>query len=153
MSNASLDRTLPVRTDVVVVGAGPTGLSLACVMAQRGIDAVVLDRQMKGANTSRAAVVHARTLEVLDDVGVSDDLLSRGVVVPRFAIRDRDRTLITVPFGGLPTRHPYTLMVPQDVTEAVLGERLAALGGQVFREHPSPSWWPTPRTARTGQTG
>lgn len=127
--------TMPTRTDVLVVGAGPTGLSLACGLAARGVDAVVLDRAPQGANTSRAAVLHARTLEVLEDVGVTDELRRCGVVVPQFTIRDRDRPLLEVPFGDLPTRHPYTLMLPQDRTEQVLDDRLAALGGRVHRPH------------------
>ena len=77
--------------------------------------------------------MHARTLEVLEDIEVTEHLLRLGVVVPRFTIRDRDRPLLEIPFDDLPTRYPYTLMLPQDVTERVLGERLAALGGRVHR--------------------
>ena len=127
--------TLPTRTDVLVVGAGPTGLALACALAARGVEALVVDRLAQGGNTSRAAVLHARTLEVLEDVGVTDELRQRGVVVPRFTIRDRDRALLEVPFDDLPTRYPYTLMLPQDITERVLEDRLAALGGHVHRQH------------------
>jgi len=126
---------LPERADVVIVGAGPTGLAAACALRARGVDVVALDRAAAGTNTSRAAVVHARTLEVLDEIDVSGELVDRGVIVPHFTIRDRDRTLFTVPFEGLPTRYPYTLMVPQDVTEGVLADRLVALGGGVLREH------------------
>ena len=84
-------------TDVVVVGAGPTGLALACGLAARGVEPLVLDRVAQGANTSRAAVVHARTLEVLEDIEVTEHLLRLGVVVPRFTIRDRDRPLLDDP--------------------------------------------------------
>jgi 2-polyprenyl-6-methoxyphenol hydroxylase-like FAD-dependent oxidoreductase len=126
---------LPTGTDVVIVGAGPTGLTLACALAADGIDHVVIDKAEQGGNTSRAAVVHARTLEVLDEIGVSAELCRRGVVVPRFTVRDRDRVLIEVPFGGLPTKYPYTLMVPQNITEEVLGAELTARGGTVHRRH------------------
>src|SRR3712207_3953616 len=126
-------KALPARTDVVVVGAGPTGLALACGLAARGVEPLVLDRVAQGANTSRAAVVHARTLEVLEDIGVTEQMLRLGVLVPRFTISDRDRPLLEIPFPGLPTRYPYTLMLPQDVTERILGERLAALGVRVHR--------------------
>ncbi|MGI8721645.1 MAG: FAD-dependent oxidoreductase [Geodermatophilaceae bacterium] len=135
MSSAPTAGSLPDRTDIVIVGAGPTGLSLACVLAAHGISFVLLDQAAAGGNTSRAAVVHARTLEVLEEIGASQELLRRGVVVPRFTIRDRDRTLLSVSFAGLPTAYPYTLMVPQNITEEVLHEQLVALGGAMFREH------------------
>lgn len=53
---------LPKQVQVVVVGAGPTGLALACTLRQSGVDVLVFDRAKEGTNTSRAAVVHARTL-------------------------------------------------------------------------------------------
>lgn len=127
--------TLPDRTEVAIVGGGPTGLALAVTLASAGIDFVVLDRLAEGANTSRAAVVHARTLEVLDELGASDELVSRGVQVTRFAVRDGARRLLTVPFDRLATPHPYTLMVPQYETEKVLLDRLRALGGDVHRPY------------------
>lgn len=79
---------LPARTEVAIVGAGPAGLALAVTLAASGIDFVVLDRLAEGANTSRAAVVHARTLEVLDELGASEELIARGIKVTRFAVRD-----------------------------------------------------------------
>ena len=126
---------LPARTDIAVVGAGPTGLALAVTLAQAGLDFVVVDRLPEGANTSRAAVVHARTLEVLDEVGVSQDLVAKGLRVTRFAVRDGTRRLLTIPFDGLRTRYPFTLMVPQNETEAVLLARLRALGRDVHRPY------------------
>jgi 2-polyprenyl-6-methoxyphenol hydroxylase-like FAD-dependent oxidoreductase len=120
-------------TEVLVVGAGPTGLALACALADRGVAATVVDRQAAGANTSRAAVVNARSLEVLEHLDVSRRLVEQGVQAPRFTIRDGARTLITVDFSGLPTDHPYSLMLPQSATEATLLTRLDELGGTVIR--------------------
>ena len=127
--------TLPATTEVLIVGAGPVGLTLAASLAGSGIDTLVVDRQAEGANTSRAAVIHARTLEALDGLEVTGELLDRGVVVPRFTVRDRDRRLLSIDFGGLPTAYPFTLMLPQNETEAVLAGRLHAAGGTVHRPY------------------
>ena len=78
-------------TDVLIVGAGPTGLTLAAALATHGIQTTVVDREAAGANTSRAAVVHARTLEVLESIGVTDRLVKLGIQAARFTVRDRDR--------------------------------------------------------------
>jgi 2-polyprenyl-6-methoxyphenol hydroxylase-like FAD-dependent oxidoreductase len=122
----------PIETDVLVAGAGPTGLALATALHLRGHRTLVVERERAGANTSRAAVIHARTLEALETIGVSARLVERGIRAPRFTIRDRDRVLVPVRFDDLPTRYPYALMLSQAVTEAVLRERLAEVGGDVL---------------------
>jgi len=119
--------------EVLIVGAGPTGLTLATALNMRGIRATIIDRQAEGANTSRAAVVHARTLEVLEHIGVSQRLEARGMKCKSFSICDRDRNLMTIGFSHLPTRYPYTLMISQAVTESILLERLREVGGDVLR--------------------
>jgi 2-polyprenyl-6-methoxyphenol hydroxylase-like FAD-dependent oxidoreductase len=124
---------LPRRTDVLVVGAGPTGLSLACRLAKRGIDHIVVDHAPPGANISHGAVVHARTLEVLESIDVSAPLIRRGITVPHFALRDRDDKLFAVDFSELPTRYPFALMVPQSIAEDVFLEQLGHYGSSVFR--------------------
>lgn len=123
----------PTEVNVLIVGAGPSGLALAADLKRRGRDVLVIDRQAAGANTSRAAVIHARTLEVLEPLGVTVDLVARGVHVPRFMVRDRDQVLVTIDFAGLPTAYPFTLMYPQNGTERILLDRLQALGGDVKR--------------------
>ena len=120
-------------TEVLIAGAGPVGLTLGAALTQRGLGNVVIDRQAEGANTSRAAVVHARTLEALAELQVAGEMVERGVIVPRFAVRDGDRALLTVDFSKLPTPYPYTLMLPQNETEQILSDRLRHLGGSVRR--------------------
>ena len=124
---------LPSTTDVLVVGAGPTGLALAISLQQAGIAHVLVDTRAEIQNTSRAAVIHAHTLDMLDSLGVSARLAAAGLKLTTFTIRDRDRQLLRVPFGRLPTSHPYLLMLPQDATERILTDRLTSIGGRIHR--------------------
>lgn len=126
-------KSLPARTDVLVIGAGPTGLALSISLAQAGVDHVLVDRLAQGLNTSRAAVIHAHTLEALGGLGVADALVAEGLKARHFSIRERDRALVRLGFGALPSPFAYLLMVPQDATERVLADRLGTLGGCIHR--------------------
>ena len=119
--------------EVVIVGAGPTGLALGAELKRLEISSLILDRLEAGANTSRAAVVHARTLEVLEPLGVTPELIQEGIIVPIFRVRDRNRILTSISFAELDTKYPFTLMCPQNRTEAILLQRLQSLGGDVQR--------------------
>jgi 2-polyprenyl-6-methoxyphenol hydroxylase-like FAD-dependent oxidoreductase len=118
---------------VLIAGAGPSGLALAAELSRLGVNPLIIDRQAAGANTSRACVVHARTLEVLEPLGLTADLLAGGVKVPIFRIRDRDRSLLTIDFSSIPSVYPFTLMIPQNRVEKILLDRLEGVGGAVMR--------------------
>ena len=120
-------------TYVLIVGAGPTGLTLAASLLLNGASVMLVDRQSEAANTSRAAGVNARTLEVLEGIDVTRRLVKEGLEAPRFAIRDGATTLLTVDFSGLRTAYPFTLMAPQSTTERLLLDRVRELGGDVVR--------------------
>jgi 2-polyprenyl-6-methoxyphenol hydroxylase-like FAD-dependent oxidoreductase len=127
------ERFIMKDTEVLVVGAGPTGLTLAISLLTRGVQATVVDRFVAGANTSRAAAVNARTLEVLEDLDVARRMVKAGLIAPRFTMRQQDRVLMPIDFSGLPTEYPYTLMISQATTESLLVDRLSELGGAVLR--------------------
>ncbi len=119
--------------DLLIVGGGPSGLALAAEIKRLGVSVLIVDRLPAGANTSRACVIHAHTLEVLEPLGVSTQLLEEGVKVPIFRIRDRDRTLVTIDFAEIDSPYPFTLMNPQDRTERLLLAKFQQLGGNVER--------------------
>nr|UYO79770.1 BalA8 [Streptomyces sp.] len=117
-----------VRTQVVVVGAGPVGLMLAAELRLGGADVVVLEKLPAPTTESRASTLHARTMELFDSRGLLDELGT----VPN-DVRGH--------FGGipldltLPGSHPGQWKVPQDRTEALLGAWAARLGADVRRGH------------------
>ena len=131
--------------DVLVIGAGPTGLVLALDLLRRGARVRVIDRAPSRARESRATDIHARTLEVLDAVGVGAEIVARGKKVRVFnAFSDGER-MSRIDLGAVDSRYPFTIALPQAETEAVLEARLAELGGHVERgaelvslsQHPS----------------
>jgi 2-polyprenyl-6-methoxyphenol hydroxylase-like FAD-dependent oxidoreductase len=120
-------------TDVLVVGAGPTGLALGASLIARGVRAALVDALAEGQNTTRAAVVNARTLQVLEDLDVAQRMVKAGLIAPRFTMREGRQVLIAIDFSDLPTKYPYSLMLSQADTERLLLERLHELGGAVLR--------------------
>ena len=124
---------LPDTTEVMIIGAGPTGMALSIVLHQAGVDHVLIDRLEQGLQSSRAGVIHAQTLESLGPLGVTPRLGELALKLQKFAIRDRNRALLDLDFGKLPSRHPYLMMLPQNLTEQVFAERIAALGGVIHR--------------------
>ena len=120
------------RAAVLVIGAGPVGLSAAIALRQRGIHVEVLEkRPARDSFTSRALVVHARTLEVLESLEVTDTLLASGHRASSFTFWDASKTLLRLPFDDLPTKYPFMLIVPQWRTEQILEARLRSLGVEV----------------------
>src|SRR4051794_17441501 len=88
-ASATVRRSMTsLQTDVIVVGAGPTGLALANALRAYGTDVAVLERRQEPSVESRAVAVHARSLEVLETIGLAASLAGAGVVVPRAAVRD-----------------------------------------------------------------
>jgi 2-polyprenyl-6-methoxyphenol hydroxylase-like FAD-dependent oxidoreductase len=124
---------LPSETRVLIVGAGPSGLALGTCLAGHGVDFVLAEKLAAPQTASRAAAVHARTLEVLERLGVTDAMVSAGCAIPTVALHDRDATLLRIDFRQLRSRYQFILTLPQDETEAILAHRLGQLGGTVAR--------------------
>jgi 2-polyprenyl-6-methoxyphenol hydroxylase-like FAD-dependent oxidoreductase len=119
--------------DVVIVGAGPTGLALAAELRRLGLSPMLFERESYARTTSRATVVHARTLEVLEPLGLPQRLIDNGLILHSAHLREGGEIKATISFDGLPTAYSYLLVCTQDRTESVLTQRLQELGGHVTR--------------------
>jgi 2-polyprenyl-6-methoxyphenol hydroxylase-like FAD-dependent oxidoreductase len=121
---------------VLIVGAGPTGLTLALDLARRGIAFRLIEAATRPFEGSRGKGIQPRTLEVFDDLGVIDAVLAAGALYPKlrihlgpFSLRAGSLGSSKQPAESVP--YPNLWMVPQARTELILRERLRALGGEV----------------------
>ncbi|MFD4528627.1 FAD-dependent oxidoreductase [Streptomyces sp. NPDC058470] len=115
---------------VIVVGAGPTGLALACELATAGVSCTVLERRLTPSAQSRAMGLYSRTMEVLDLRGHADALAALGRPVGRMV----PARGAMVDFAELDSRFPYLNVIPQSRTEEVLQQHALGLGVTVERE-------------------
>lgn len=116
--------------DVIVIGAGPAGLTLACELRLGGLDVTVLERRSEPVAQSRALTMHGRTVEMLALRGVADRFLARGTKIPKGHFANLDTRL---DFSVIDTTFPYTLFIPQSVTEQLLETWALELGVDVRR--------------------
>jgi len=122
--------------DVLIVGAGPTGLTLAAQLSSFGVRFRIVDRAPTAAHESRALAVQARTLEILQTFGLGEALVGRGNPSARLALHFDGKPAAHVLLGGFAaddTRFPFILFVSQAETEALLGAHLERGGTTIER--------------------
>lgn len=116
---------------ILVVGAGPVGLTAALELQRRGFSPRVIDKAAGPASESRALAVNPRTLDILGPSGVTEELLAIGNPVSRLDVTQDARRLLSVRIGRLRHRYPFMLIVPQADTERILMHALAQRGIEV----------------------
>lgn len=126
-----MTRSSRTNTDILVIGAGPSGLIAALQLARYGVQVRVVDGKAGPVEQARATIVHARTLEYLDRLGLADQAMEQGVPITGVEVRERTRTAV-LPLAdpGLEgqTRFPCVLSLKQSRTEQILVAALAELG-------------------------
>jgi len=121
-------------TDVLIVGAGPTGLMLANQLARRGVGALIIDRHAGPSLQTRALGVQARTLEIYAQLGIVDRALELGKKATGANMWAQGRKTARVPLGEAgrsATPYPFILILGQDDNEWIMGDKLRDLGGSV----------------------
>jgi 2-polyprenyl-6-methoxyphenol hydroxylase-like FAD-dependent oxidoreductase len=126
-------RTRNDRPEVLVVGAGPTGLTAAMELSRLGIPARIIDRASVPSATSRALAVQARTLELMEPRGVGAEMVQLGNPAYATTIYGRGRRLGAVRLDRIPSRFNYILLLAQAETERLLTAQLGAQGVRVER--------------------
>ena len=114
--------------DVLVVGAGPTGLAMAIELTRMGVRCRVIDKAPEPTKTSKALAVQARTLEYFDRIGIADAAVAAGRPLHGVNVFSERKRIVHMSFDALPCRFHYALALPQSETERLLTERLAGLG-------------------------
>jgi 2-polyprenyl-6-methoxyphenol hydroxylase-like FAD-dependent oxidoreductase len=132
------DLSATTRTEVLVVGAGPTGLLLAVILAKLGIDAAIVDSKSGPTRESRALVLQARTMEILDQLDMVDPVLAETVTVTAASPGFERTSFGRVPIGRIGAEvspFPGLHVLEQSKTERILVDQLERLGGSVLWNH------------------
>jgi 2-polyprenyl-6-methoxyphenol hydroxylase-like FAD-dependent oxidoreductase len=125
--------TPETETQVLVVGGGPVGLSLAVDLRRRGVAVRIIDTLAEPTEESRAIVVHSRTLDHFEALGILDGIMAKAIVSNGMEVHADGNTIAAVEFDHIHAVHPYSVSLVQSETEAILAARLAQLGVAVER--------------------
>lgn len=127
-----------LKTNVLIIGAGPTGLMAACGLRRQGVDCIIIDKKDGPTKESRALVVHARTLEIYQQMGIAEAAIRQGEIVRKAQFLVRNKKIQEVPLGLLGEglcAHPYLLILEQSLNEQLLYNHLREQEGEVLWGH------------------
>jgi len=127
------EETAKLAADVLIVGAGPVGLTTALALTQHGVPCRIIDRNAERTDKSKALVLWSRSLEILDDLGGATPFLAAGMRAHGASLYGNGMRLVQANLDDVDSPYPFVLMIPQSETERVLEERLAARGVHVER--------------------
>jgi 2-polyprenyl-6-methoxyphenol hydroxylase-like FAD-dependent oxidoreductase len=120
-------------TDVIVIGAGPVGVTLACELKRHGARVRLIDKKAEPNPHPNAAIVHVRTLEIFAAMGAVDGFLKEGYPFPGIHAHINGRHAAFLDLAGLDSPYPVPRTLGQQITERILREHFAKLGGEVER--------------------
>lgn len=124
---------MPRRSAVLIVGAGPTGLTLAIRLRQLGVDCLVIDRLAEPMPWSRALGLHARTMEIFHALGVLAAIRRRSTMQTSVMVHNDRGPLLSLDLTTLDAPFPWVLSCPQTEAESALAQRFEELGGRIWR--------------------
>src|SRR5437868_15347835 len=116
-----------IKTDIAIIGAGPTGLSLACQFVRYGIDFVIIDKNESVTPYSKAIGVHARTLEIYEQIGVAQKAIEQGTIAGKVRLLTGGKVRGEIDLSNIGeglSPYPFVLMLEQSKNERLLYEYL-----------------------------
>jgi len=119
---------------VIVNGAGPVGLTMACELARHGVEFRIFEKNAEPSAESRALGIFPRTLEVFSTIGILDEVLAEGQRLGAISLYNDTRRLARMDFGHIDSPYPFAISLPQSRTERILQARVEALGARVERQ-------------------
>lgn len=126
---------MSVKTKVLIIGAGPTGLMAACLLQKAGVDFIIIDKKEGPTVESRALVVHTRSLEIYDHLGLANTALLQGEIIEKVQLVVKGKKVQEVKLGRIGegvSPFPFLLVLEQSKNESLLLEHLESGGGRVF---------------------
>lgn len=124
-----------MQTEVLIVGAGPTGLALACQLIRHGVDFVIIDQKETTTPFSKAIGLHARTLEIYEQIGLAEKAIAQGTIVGKTRLLEEGEVRAEIDlsrFGEGMSAYPFLLILEQGKHEKMLDEHITGNGKQVL---------------------
>jgi 2-polyprenyl-6-methoxyphenol hydroxylase-like FAD-dependent oxidoreductase len=123
-----------MKSQVLIIGAGPVGLTLAAELARYGVSVRIVDKAAQRTDKSKALVLWSRTLELLDRAGCTESFVAAGHKVDAANIVADKTVVARIKISDVDSAYPYALMLPQSDTERLLEEHLGHLGVNIERQ-------------------
>lgn len=120
--------------DVLIIGAGPTGLMMASELTRYGLKCRIIDKRTKFSDKSKALAIQPRTLEIFDHLGISSHFIDAGKKIEAMNQMSDFKQIGHIDFSLLDSAFPFILSLPQSKTEQILNEHLVSLGCQLEGE-------------------
>src|SRR5712675_758997 len=127
-------RRSPMNQNVLVVGAGPVGLTMAAELARYGVPVRIIDKASGRTDKSKALVLWSRTMELIDRMGCDASFVGAGLKVTGTNIIAGGPQIAHIRLDTVETPHPYALMLPQSETERLMEQHLNSRGVKVERQ-------------------
>jgi 2-polyprenyl-6-methoxyphenol hydroxylase-like FAD-dependent oxidoreductase len=125
----------PIKTDIIIVGAGPTGLALACQLVRYDVNFVIIDKSEGVTPYSKALGVHARTLEIYEQLGLAQKAVEQGTIAGKVRLLERGEVLGQVELSNIGkglSAYPFMLVLEQSRNEQLMYDWLKDHGHDVL---------------------